>query len=262
MGKKNGNGGAVAKIETPGGALAELMGADEFKEMLQEQVSCFEKPTFPLIKIPTGGAINFELPDGSAVKEIEAVIIYHRPARGYWEKSLDDGGGATMPDCSSTDGKHGVALSEGFVCPSPTGLCRDCPMNQFGSKLNKDGSPGRGKACTTKHFLYFVDAEANEIIPTLFRVPVTSIKELQEYFISLAKNSLRHIQVVSVLSLVKDKNADGTPFSRLEIERRKELPSDDVVVRAFNIRQSYKSAMVAQLMTKEVVSEDAEEDTF
>ena len=60
-----------------------------------------------------------------SAKTVEGIIVGWRPARIYWKKGLNEGGGKLPPDCTSIDGFIGIG--------DPGGACATCPFSKFGS---------------------------------------------------------------------------------------------------------------------------------
>ncbi len=63
--------------------------------------------SFDRVKLPTGGAIAFEIPstdgeDSEIAKDITGVIVYNHPAYAYYRDKYN--GGNNPPDCGSFDG--------------------------------------------------------------------------------------------------------------------------------------------------------------
>ena len=101
--------------------------------------------SFDRIKIPSGGGTVFEIPgdnpdEPETVKEFSAVILYQHALNAYYKNEYT--GGSNPPDCGSYDGFVG----EG----TPSGQCRSCPLNQYGS--GKNGA----KACKNRRRLYLL----------------------------------------------------------------------------------------------------------
>lgn len=121
-------------------ALAEC---DFSQEELAEDMDGLQM-SFPRVKIPAGGMVQFEMPSDDPenpdyIKTVEGVILHHHPSFAYWPEGSEYDDDAT-PICSSVDGKVGIG--------DPGILCSTCPLNQYGS-----GKEGRGKACSATRSL-------------------------------------------------------------------------------------------------------------
>ena len=157
----------------------------------------------PRIKVPTAGAKNWELPDGSTVQSFEGIIIYNALQKARWEGSTPTPG--TPPVCfGRVDVQTGVWIGTGV----PGGDCTQCPYNQFESEI-KDGQPGRGKACKDKRIcLVFTPTS---IMPSVFYVPATSLSNMKRYLINLDR---RYQNVVTRFGLEADRSASGIAYSK------------------------------------------------
>lgn len=94
--------------------------------------------SFPRVKIPAGGSLQFEIPSDDPenpdyAKTIEGVILYNHDTCAYWPEGSEYDDNVT-PLCSSVDGKTGYG--------APGGACAVCALNQYGSV-----EKGKGKAC-------------------------------------------------------------------------------------------------------------------
>ena len=58
--------------------------------------------------------------------------------------------------------------------------------------------------------------QEDELIPTVLRVPPSSIKELKQFLLRLAKKGLRLSHVASVLTMERDKSAGGITYSKIK----------------------------------------------
>lgn len=159
------------------------------------------------IKIPSGGALSFELPGETedtpvAVQELVGIVVDHHPVNVYWATSYDGDGGGNPPDCASYDGKTGLD-ADSLV----TRACASCPYNQFGSGANG------GKACKNMHRIYIL--LSGQPLPMLLTLPPTSIKAWRDY---LAKKVIvynkRPYMVLTKVSLKKEKSAQGKAYSK------------------------------------------------
>lgn len=117
--------------------------------------------TFDRIKIPAGGSMVFEIPDGDSeevnmVKEIVGVILLHHPAYAYYKDKYT--GGSNPPDCGSFDGVNGTG--------DPGGCCATCKLNQFGS------GEGQSKACKNRRMIYVL--MEGELFPIVLSLPTGS----------------------------------------------------------------------------------------
>ena len=103
--------------------------------------------SFPRVKIPGGGSLQFEIPSDDPenpdyTKYIEGVILYNHDTCAYWPEGSEYDDNVT-PLCSSVDGKTGYG--------APGGVCATCALNQYGSV-----EKGKGKACKNMRNLYIL----------------------------------------------------------------------------------------------------------
>ena len=126
---------------------------------------------FLRVKIPAGGALQFELPgddpeDPEYAKTIEGVILYNHSANALWSED-SEGDDDAAPLCSSVDGINGFG--------EPGGACYSCSNNLWGS-----GEGGKGKACKNMRNLYLL--RSGEFMPILLSMPPTSIKPFTDFY--------------------------------------------------------------------------------
>lgn len=232
--KKDSNLPAVSKGE------GTLIPADSFKilsdptaiEVIKNNLQGESISEFDLqrIKVPGGGAVSWEVEDITgeidSVKEIRGILIYVGIRRGYWEDPNPSG---SPPDCSSMDGHHGMG--------SPGGSCMACPLNQFGTSLKPDGSQGKGKRCRETRCVLVL--REDDLLPMAIFTPPSSLKGFKQYLMKL-----RHklFQVVTVMSLEKDKNTDGIAYSKIKFSFGGHL-SDDVAGKLEGYGALLKEAM-------------------
>ena len=126
--------------------------------------------SFPRVKIPAGGALQFEIPSDDPenpdyAKTLVGVILFHHPNNAYWPEGSEYDDNAT-PLCSSVDGKLGIG--------EPGGSCAVCALNQFGS-----AAEGNGKACKNMRVLYLL--RSGEFMNLQVTLPPTSLKPFREF---------------------------------------------------------------------------------
>jgi len=178
---------------------------EQLKEIIAENVGALGASEFDLdrVSIPTGGGTAWSVPtiEGEElVKEIAGIIVMQRDARAYWERSLDESGGGTPPDCTSTDGLVGYGL--------PGGDCTTCELAKFGSK-----SGGRkGQACKQMKQLFMLRPDT--LLPMVVNLPPTSVAPIRKYMLRLASDARPYYAVITRLTLEKVMNGGGVPYAR------------------------------------------------
>lgn len=158
------------------------------------------------IRIPGAGSTTWVIPglEGETEsKEIVGVIIHHKPPRGYWKEKF--GGQKNPPDCRSEDGISGIG--------NPGGLCRKCPMAQYGTAVDQAGKPAKGQACKEMRFLFMV--RETDILPILVCLPPTSLQAVNKYLMRLTSQMVPYYGVVTRLTLEKTKSSSGIDYARV-----------------------------------------------
>lgn len=182
-----------------------------FMEVFKEEMDGLGSMPIDTVKIPSGGGVAFEVPSEDPdspdmVKELVGIIVGHKPQNAYWSEAFT--GANASPDCFSDDGKTGLDSRTGEIRD-----CASCPYNQYGSAVNANGQPTRGKACKNLHRLYFLTE--GSMFPVIINLPPTSIKSFKDY---LAKRLLlrgkRSYQVLTKITLKKASSGDGIPYSQ------------------------------------------------
>lgn len=169
-------------------------------------------------KVPAGGGSMWEIPDldegTKAVKSLEGIILHWLQPRSYWKLGLDEGDGATPPDCWSPNGIEGIG--------EPGGDCVVCPMNKWGS-----ATKGAGKACGEKRLLFLLQPAM--YLPLMIQVPTMSIKPLNQYLMRLASTGTMYHNVVTGLSLQKDQQRGGSlTYSKIVFKKVRSLTDTEI----------------------------------
>lgn len=173
-------------------------------QALAEEMDGLGALPFDRVRIPSGGGLAFEIPgeDGEetvSATEIVGVILDHHPVNAYWANKF--AGGNEPPDCSSYDGKQGVDMATGEVRD-----CASCPYNRF-------GSDDRGKACKNIHRIFML--REGSPVPMMLPLPPTSLRYMRDYIAKrVILKGLRCWQVVTRVTLKKERNASGIAYSR------------------------------------------------
>ena len=168
---------------------------------------------FDKIKVPSGGSLAFEVPGDNPdepefQKEFKAVILYQHPMLSYYKEKYT--GGNEAPDCSSLDGINGIEKETGCVK-----ACKDCPFAKFGSGENG------GKACKTRRRLFIL--RENEMFPSIFSVPTSSLNDYSNYVFSLIKKGRKLNQVVTKFALKKATSGTGITYSKVALSYDRDL---------------------------------------
>ena len=124
--------------------------------------------SFPRVKIPGGGALQFEIPGSDPdnpdyTKSLEGVILYSHPSNAYWPEGKEYPENPP-PLCQSMDGKLGYG--------KPGGLCASCAYNAFGSN-------GKGKACKNMRVIYLL--RSGDYMPIQLSLPPTSLRPYNDF---------------------------------------------------------------------------------
>ncbi|MEM5400786.1 hypothetical protein [Paraburkholderia unamae] len=144
--------------------------------------------------------MNPKDPDSPA-SNIEVVIVKASDTKQkvWYASSYTEGAEMGKPDCFSLDGKKPDPSSEKKQATS----CALCKKNQWGSKVNTDGTASKGKACAdiVRLAVAPVDDIAN---PMLLRLPPASIKPAGDYGAMLQKKGVPLEAVITKLRFDKD----------------------------------------------------------
>jgi hypothetical protein len=203
-----GNGQELAVVDVSHYSVMQ-MDPTVLKEVIRENLGGAQLTPFDLtrVRIPAGGGLTWEIPGVEEVettRDLDGVIVYWSQPRVFWKNIYS--GAHQPPDCFSPTGEHGIG--------DPGIECAECENAQFGSAIRQDGSAGRGQACKQIRLLYILREEG--ILPVVLSCPPTSLKPLKQYFLGLASRGITYFTCATNLRLVKESNADGIAYSRVE----------------------------------------------
>ena len=170
------------------------------------------QPRLPMIGIAHQAQL-YVMPDESKIPEFEGIILDTNRINAWWEKSFDETGGGTPPDCFSM---NGIDADQNSNMPQSQ-LCRDCDNNKFGSAVEKDGSKGKGKACKNMKRVHIV--LEGEMLPHRMTLPPSSLKAIDDYISRLTSKGLPYQLVHTTFKLKEEKNAVGIKYSEIKPER-------------------------------------------
>lgn len=144
----------------------------------------------PKITVPNGDSLFWQIDGEDPVREIEGVVLFQTLVRAFWSTAYEDGDHGP-PDCFSNDSNRGIG--------NPGGDCDTCKFAQYGS----DPKGGEGQACRQTRPLYIL--RPGHSLPTLLRVPPTSLKSAKAFLVSLITTRTFISSIVVKLSLAKGK---------------------------------------------------------
>lgn len=168
------------------------------------------------IRIPSGGGKAFAVPsvdgDDQVTKTVSGVILHARTQRAYWMTSFDEGGGGNPPDCSSQEGRIGFG--------SPGGICKDCPLNKFGSAGEEKG----GKACREMKLVFLLRPEL--LLPDVVVLPPTSLGAFKTYATMLTGRAIPFTSIITEIGLTEKQSDGGIKYSQATFRGVERLDPD------------------------------------
>lgn len=140
---------------------------------------------------------NFVSSFDAQTQEIECIILAKRYEKRYYsdKETLN-----TPPDCYSHDMKQGIG--------NPGMLCEECPHNVFVDK--------KGKECRDRAEIVFI--KKGDMIPSKINIPTKSISELKTYLLKLTAKGKFFKDMVTKMTLKRDKNPEGKTYSIVQFE--------------------------------------------
>lgn len=198
--------------------------------------------SFQRIKIPAGGALQFEIPGDDPenpdyAKTIEGVILYAHQACIYWPEGSEYDDSIT-PLCSSVDGKTGFG--------TPGGACAVCELNQYGTATDSKGNPAKGKACKNMRHLYIL--RNGEYMPILLALPPTSLRPYSD-FINACFVTRRRPTYASIVQIGLKKVEGANTYSVATFKKIADFTGEDLArVKAYatGFREQIKAMLQAR----------------
>lgn len=227
--------------------LPQMVESDFDQEELAEDMDGLSM-SFPRVKIPSGGMLQFELPSDDPQRPTYAptlvgVILYNHSNNAYWPDGQEYNDNVP-PFCSSVDGKRGIG--------DPGGLCATCELNRFGSATDGRG----GKACKNMRVLYLL--RSGEYMPLQVTLPPTSISPFRE-FMQLAFISRRRATCGSLVEIgLKRMNNGSNDYSVATFRRLGDFSGEELAqIRAYS--NSFR-AQIKTLLEQRAASNVQRED--
>ena len=164
------------------------------------------------VVVPSGGATtNFNVREfdlTTPTQEIIGVItITHAKQKKWYRDPYGVGMQKGPPQCSSTDGVHGIGdrtLAGGQYPkddPEVVHECETCAYNTFGTKRSTQ-SPGtktRGKECTD--FIRLIVFKRDSLVPIAVVIPPTSLVSFRQFCVGVMGKGLKLHEIETRISL-------------------------------------------------------------
>lgn len=234
----------VSQTEQKAFLLPTMLEGDFSSDEIAEDSDGLQMMSFPRVKIPAGGQLQFEVPtedpdNPDYTRALEGVILYNHAACSLWPEGSEYDED-TKPLCSSVDGKTGIG--------EPGGACETCPMNVFGSA----GDGGRGKACKNMRHLYLL--RSGEYMPLLVSLPPTSIKPFKE-FLNKAFVYRRRTTYGSLVQISLKKENNGNDYSVATFRLLRDFQGEELAqIRAY--ANAFKEQVKAINIQRAIINEE------
>jgi hypothetical protein len=199
----------------------------ELRELFEENMDDADEFDLEGISVPGGGGLTWSIPDLNgepvAVEELVGVIVLKGVRRAYWEKSFDETGGGSPPDCSSLDAKRGTGYIRGDdrTKEPMERSCEKCPMAQWGSKKPEDPEDNQ-QACARRTLLFLIGP--GDVVPQKVDLAPTSVVPFKKFMARLTKFNVKRSSAVVGLGLMNDKSRTGIKYSLVRPRLISQLP--------------------------------------
>ena len=200
-------------------------------------------PRLPQISILHQGK-KFQFPDDTTKDRFKGVIIDTHPVNAYWEKSFQESGGGTPPDCYSLDG-----IKPSPLAPAPqSDYCATCPWNKY-------GTDGRGKKCKNMRRLHILFE--GEMLPKRLTLPPSSLKSYDTFATMLTDKGIPYPLAIVEFWLKEAQNKDGIKYAEVQFNLIDIIKDPEGIEKIHAIRTQYKEAMRQQeVLTEEYAPEE------
>lgn len=176
--------GATALAPTAEQQLAQF---HEHELVISQQGLDFVPGQIKIIK----DACLFQDELGETFKELVGVVVFKQKTRGYWPKDQADDD--KVPACSSQDGITGIDRDQ------VVHDCATCPFNAWGTGVDENGDPTKGKACKEMRRLFIV--RRGNVMPETVRMSPMSLKPHDKHFSARLQRGIADIDRQTVITL-------------------------------------------------------------
>jgi len=178
------------------------------------------------VSVPAGGGLAWSVPDINGEpqpeKELVGVILLHGDRRVYWEKSFDETGAGSPPDCSSLDSRNGFGIIRGGDVPESR-ACKTCPMSQWGSGKPDDDNDN-SQACSQRKIAYLI--REDDILPLIIDLAPTSVREFNRFMLRLVSRGIPCWSAVVAVGLRQEQSTGNVKYSVAMLRLVSRLPDD------------------------------------
>jgi len=163
----------------------------------------------PQIKISRETGL-FIFPEDKTFPVFDGIIVDSNLTKAYWHDAYS--GQKNQPDCASLDA---IAPTQWSGDKPMSPKCATCTMNKWGSGVDKDNKPTKGKACRDMRRIHILIS--GSLIPYRLTLPPTSLVNYDVYITELAGKNLPALAVITKFTTEKG-DAGGFKVSKFKGE--------------------------------------------
>lgn len=199
------------------------------------------------VKLPTGGMTIWQVPGikgNENLAELEGIMLYWHQHRGYWQKSMEQGG-QSAPDCSSPDGIIG-RVREGSEAEDKGqgGKCADCPMSKYGSHAD-----GKRQACKLMRRVFLL--RPGRMLPTVVNLAPTSVGAHKSFCTNLTAENIPYYRAMVSIGLEIDQSASNVDYAKATFTLT-DIMEGEMAERF----KEFRDSMLPYLKSVEITDED------